>query len=75
MNQIGINLEMEQLRNQGVRYSMSDSRTGTDGTADCSRAIYVCLRKAGASNAGWVLNTDSTHSWLGVEWVSINCAE
>ncbi|MDQ6113110.1 peptidoglycan amidohydrolase family protein [Enterococcus gallinarum] len=54
---------------------MSDSRTGTDGTADCSRAIYVCLRKAGASNAGWVLNTDSMHSWLGAEWVSINCAE
>lgn len=67
---MGINLEtaihaMEQLRNQGVRYSMYGSRTGTDGTADCSGAIYACLRKAGASNAGWVLNTDSMHSWLG----------
>lgn len=66
---MGINLEtaihaMEQLRNQGVRYSMYGSRTGTDGTADCSGAIYACLRKAGASDAGWVLNTDSMHAWL-----------
>ncbi|MBD9707664.1 MULTISPECIES: peptidoglycan amidohydrolase family protein [Enterococcus] len=56
--------EMQVLRTKGVRYSMYGSRTGTDGTADCSGAIYACLRKAGASNAGWVLNTDSMHGWL-----------
>ena len=56
--------EMYNLKNKGVRYSMTGKRDGSDGTADCSGAIYHSLRVAGASNAGWVLNTDSLHSWL-----------
>lgn len=55
---------MQQLKANGVRYSMAGSRTGADGTADCSGAVYASLRTAGASNAGWVLNTESMHDWL-----------
>ncbi|RLK63137.1 hypothetical protein D3H64_05965 [Atopobacter sp. AH10] len=55
---------MNWLKSRGVRYSMNGSRIGTDGTADCSGAIYSALRQGGASNAGWILNTDSMHAWL-----------
>ncbi len=55
---------MQELKARGIRYSMNGSRTGEDGTGDCSGTIYASLRKAGASDAGWVLNTDSMHSWL-----------
>ncbi|HCS93140.1 MAG TPA: hypothetical protein DIW15_00325 [Bavariicoccus seileri] len=66
---MGINMEtainyMYSLKNRGIRYSMTGSRTGSDGTGDCSGTIYQGLRNGGASNAGWVLNTDSMHSWL-----------
>lgn len=66
---MAINIEtainnMYALKNRGIRYSMTGSRTGADGTGDCSGTIYDSLRKAGASNAGWILNTDSMHSWL-----------
>ena len=52
------------LKARNIRYSMDYSRTGADGTGDCSGTIYAGLRKAGATNAGWVLNTDSMHDWL-----------
>ena len=52
------------LRARNIRYSMKYSRTGADGTGDCSGTLYAALRKAGATNAGWVLNTDSMHDWL-----------
>lgn len=55
---------MESLKAKGIRYSMNGSRTGTDGTGDCSGTVYASLRKGGATDAGWVLNTDSMHSWL-----------
>lgn len=55
---------MQQLKVNCVKYSMNGSRTGSDGTADCSGAVYASLRNAGASNAGWVLNTESMHDWL-----------
>lgn len=57
---------MRDLKAKGVRYSMDiyKSRTGADGWGDCSGTIYSALRKAGASDAGWVLNTDHMHSWL-----------
>ena len=55
---------MYALKNRGIRYSMTGSRTGSDGTGDCSGTIYQGLRNGGASNAGWILNTDSMHSWL-----------
>ncbi len=52
------------LKARNIRYSMDYSRTGADGTGDCSGTLYAALRKAGATNAGWVLNTDSMHDWL-----------
>lgn len=61
--EVAIN-NMYSLMNKGTKYSMYGSRIGTDGTADCSGAIYDSLRKGGASNAGWILNTDSMHDWL-----------
>lgn len=55
---------MESLKAKGIKYSMYGSRTGTDGTADCSGAVFASLRQGGAYNPGWVLNTDSMHAWL-----------
>lgn len=55
---------MYDLRAKNIRYSMDYSRTGADSTGDCSGTIYAGLRKAGATDAGWVLNTDSMHNWL-----------
>ena len=55
---------MYELMRRATKYSMYGSRIGTDGTADCSGAIYDSMLKGGATNAGWVLNTDSMHAWL-----------
>lgn len=55
---------MYKLRSLGITYSMNGRRDGSDGTADCSGAVYTSLRSGGASNAGWVLNTESMHNWL-----------
>lgn len=55
---------MYALKSRGIRYSMTGSRTGSDGTGDCSGTIYDSLRKGGMPNAGWILNTDSMHDWL-----------
>lgn len=55
---------MRGLKLKGIRYSMYGSRTGIDGTGDCSGCIYKALLNAGCSPAGWVLNTDSMHDWL-----------
>lgn len=55
---------MYDLKAKGISYSMNGSRTGSDGTGDCSGTIYDSLRKAGATDAGWILNTDSMHPWL-----------
>lgn len=60
----GVIAYMNSLMAKRVRYSMTGSRTGADGTADCSGAIYKSLIENGASKASWVLNTDSMHSWL-----------
>ncbi|WP_406834437.1 phage tail tip lysozyme [Lactococcus lactis] len=48
---------MRALKSQGVTYSMSGSRTGSDGTADCSGAVYASLNAAGANLS--LGNTDS----------------
>lgn len=57
---------MEDLRARGITYSMTGSRTGTDGTADCSGAVYGALVAAGVPKTSWggVPNTDSMHPWL-----------
>lgn len=48
---------MRALMGRGITYSMGGSRTGTDGTADCSGAVYASLNKAGAKLA--IGNTDT----------------
>ena len=55
---------MYQLKNRGVTYSMSGSRIGTDGTADCSGAVYISLVKGGAKPHSYPVNTESEHAWL-----------
>lgn len=55
---------MRQLKNNGVQYSMFGKRDGSDGTADCSGAVYAALRAGGASSLGYIPNTDSMHNWL-----------
>ncbi|HEQ8585849.1 TPA: glucosaminidase domain-containing protein [Streptococcus pyogenes] len=50
------------LKKGRVRYSM-DCRNGPD-SYDCSSAICSALIYAGASNPGWLLNTEYMHDWL-----------
>ena len=52
------------MMSRGVKYSMNGSRTGSDGTADCSGFVYKCLTSGGVKPMSWVPNTDSMHSWL-----------
>ena len=52
------------MMNRGVKYSMNGSRTGADGTADCSGFVYKCLTSGGVKPMSWIPNTDSMHSWL-----------
>ena len=55
---------MYQLKNRGITYSMNGSRIGTDGTADCSGAVYISLVKGGAKPHSYPVNTESEHAWL-----------
>ncbi|MFW7164892.1 peptidoglycan amidohydrolase family protein [Streptococcus pyogenes] len=50
------------LKKGRVSYSM-DCRNGPD-SYDCSSAICSALIYAGASNPGWLLNTEYMHDWL-----------
>lgn len=62
-----------QARKGRVSYSM-DFRDGPD-SYDCSSSMYYALRSAGASSAGWVVNTEYMHAWLienGYELISEN---
>lgn len=45
-----------------VSYNM-EYRDGDD-SYDCSSAMYYSLRSAGASSAGWAVNTEYMHDWL-----------
>ena len=51
-----------EVREDKVSYSM-DYRDGSD-SYDCSSAMYYSLRSAGASSAGWAVNTEYEHDWL-----------
>lgn len=51
-----------QARQGQVSYSMED-RDGPD-SYDCSSSVYYALRSAGASSAGWAVNTEYEHNWL-----------
>jgi len=51
-----------QARKGQVSYSMDD-RNGPE-SYDCSSSIYYALRSAGATSAGWAVNTEYEHDWL-----------
>ena len=56
--------KMMQLQALDVHYSMNGSRTGADGTADCSGAVYAALVFAGAKPNQSVISTETEHDWL-----------
>ena len=45
-------------------YSMYGSRTGADGTADCSGFVYTAIRNGGGSKYGFVPSTETLHDYL-----------
>lgn len=47
-----------------VYYSMYGSRNFSDGTCDCSGAVYTALRQGGASDLGYIASTETLHGWL-----------
>ncbi len=51
-----------EARKGRVSYSMEE-RDGDD-SYDCSSSMYYSLRSAGASSAGWAVNTEYMHDWL-----------
>ena len=51
-----------EARRGKVTYSM-DYRNGPN-SYDCSSAVYFALMSAGASSAGWAVNTEYMHDWL-----------
>ena len=51
-----------EAREGRVSYSMEE-RDGDD-SYDCSSSMYYSLRSAGASSAGWAVNTEYMHDWL-----------
>lgn len=47
-----------------ITYNMYGSRSGKDGTFDCSSYVYSCLVAGGASKESWPVSTESEHAWL-----------
>lgn len=45
-------------------YSMYGSRTGADGTADCSGFVYTAIRNGGGSKYDFVPSTETLHDYL-----------
>lgn len=52
------------IRKGLLTYSMSGSRNGTDGTADCSGAITQAIRDAGGSQYAYLYSTVTLGSYL-----------
>lgn len=57
-------IEMLNLKNKGVTYSMKGARDGSDLTADCSGALYDGLRAAGGTDFGSIPSTETLHGYL-----------
>lgn len=63
------------IRKGLLTYSMSGSRNGTDGTADCSGAITQTIRDAGGSQYAYLYSTVTLASYLsenGYTRISVN---
>ena len=53
------------LKREGhLTYSMYGSRTGADGTADCSGSMTAALWSAGASRPAFIYSTETLHGYL-----------
>lgn len=55
---------MNYFYTQNIRYSQNGSRDGSDGTADCSGAVYSSINYAGGTYASSVPTTDTLHNYL-----------
>ncbi|MBC9703289.1 MAG: hypothetical protein H9W83_12440 [Leuconostoc sp.] len=55
---------MYSLKAKGITYSMVGSRTGRDGTGDCSGTIYAGLVAAGLPTLTYPFSTESEHAYL-----------
>lgn len=52
------------MRDRQGRVSYSMEYRDGDDSYDCSSSVYYALRSAGASSAGWAVNTEYEHDWL-----------
>jgi len=58
----GIDLLKQQIGR--ASYSMYGSRNFSDGTCDCSGAVYYALTNSGVKPFGYIPSTETMHSWL-----------
>lgn len=52
------------VRTGKLTYSMTGSRNGTDGTADCSGSMTQAIRDAGGTPYSWLYSTEYIHQYL-----------
>ncbi|BCX29453.1 peptidoglycan amidohydrolase family protein [Latilactobacillus curvatus] len=64
MVNIEVAISFLQTKVGNTTYSMYGSRNFSDGTCDCSGAVYTALRQGGASNLGYIASTETMHGWL-----------
>lgn len=67
--------KMVEMQKRGVTYSMYGSRTGVDGTADCSGAVYEAVKYGGGSKLNYIPSTETLHDYLlknGYELIGLN---
>lgn len=63
-------MDLNKMMNEGrncvskFRYSMFGSRTGADGTADCSGFVYRCVQAGGGKGYPFVPSTETLHDYL-----------
>lgn len=47
-----------------IKYSMYGSRNFSDGTCDCSGAVYTSMIQGGANKLSYIPSTETMHQWL-----------
>lgn len=63
-------MDLNKMMNEGrncvgkFSYSMFGSRTGADGTADCSGFVYRCVQAGGGKGYPFVPSTETLHDYL-----------
>ena len=64
MNNNQVIAHMDSLKAKDIKYSMYGSRTGTDGTGDCSGVLYAALVSAGTAKSTYPPSTETLHAYL-----------